>query len=92
MPASRAGCRPTRRCRHAAAATAAQAGTGASRRAAAAASPRKQRRAPPSTPTRSAAVNAEQVKLYFEVGSAIPPTDSKEQLEGLVAKARSRRT
>ena len=40
-------------------------------------------------PTQSAAVNAEQVKLYFDVGSAIPPTDSKEQLEGLVVKARS---
>ena len=38
---------------------------------------------------RSAAVNAEQVKIFFEVGSSIPPTDSKEQLEGLVAKARA---
>ena len=41
------------------------------------------------TPTQTAALNAEQVKIYFEVGSAIPPTDSKERLEGLVAKARS---
>jgi len=40
-------------------------------------------------PTQSAALNAERVKLYFDVGSAIPPTDAIEQLGPLVGRARS---
>lgn len=39
--------------------------------------------------TEAAAVNAERVKLYFDVGSEIPPTNAVEQLDPLIQKARS---
>jgi outer membrane protein OmpA-like peptidoglycan-associated protein len=40
-------------------------------------------------PLDSAAVNAERVHVYFDVGSAIPPTDTIEQLNPIVSRARS---
>ena len=43
----------------------------------------------PPAPTESAAVNAERIKVYFDVGSAIPPTDTIELLNPMVSRARS---